>query len=261
MKLTRAEEEMISKDIEGIRNRSSGRERLRKRIGEALLKLKGKEELLLRKWQLTMKPSTARTYTEVALSVAPSLKTRPRVRTVVEAGKLLNSLGKITPATPMDAQSLRELQKRDTEVARTALLMWCSVSRWADLGKGVWSEVEKDVWRHDLDVFKSDRYGKRRVTKFVYGFHQPKSILSFRQLNKGLKQMDARFTTYSVRRGAMTHLANLGYSMNQIVLISGHTPTQDPLLAVRRYIQQEKGQPESQTQLEMSKALWRAIRD
>jgi hypothetical protein len=98
MVVTRVEEGYIKESIKGIKIRSAGRERLRERIREALKKAEGKEELLLRKWQMALKPSTARTYTEVALSLRPSLKARQIVRTVVEAGKLMNTLGKVTGA-------------------------------------------------------------------------------------------------------------------------------------------------------------------
>eukprot|EP00760_Papus_ankaliazontas_P001112 PhM_4_TR10389/c1_g1_i3/m.31034 len=65
-------------------------------------------------------------------------------------------------------------------------------------------------------------------------------------------------TVHSCRRGAMGFLAELGYAMREIRLMSAHTLTEDPELAVRRYINATANQTEGLKQREMSLKTWRS---
>jgi len=111
--------------------------------------------------------------------------------------------------------------------------------------------------------FKSDRYGERAVAKFVEvpqkfsHLWKPFQVATYRQLYNELKKVDKSLSVHSLRRAAVTHLAEAGFSYPQILLLTGHTPTADASLAVRRYADPSPNQPESRLQILMSRALAR----
>lgn len=113
---------------------------------------------------------------------------------------------------------------------------------------------------------KSDRYGKRVVTKFltVLGEHEvffrviPK-FCSYAKLLKALKKFDPTMSTYSIRRGSTTFLSDMGCAYPLIGLLTAHTPQNDPNLAVRRYVDNSPLQPESKEQLRMSLMLAQSL--
>ena len=74
-----------------------------------------------------------------------------------------------------------------------------------------------------------------------------------------MKTVHPELSVHSIRRGAATTLADQGWPMEQIQLITGHTPTEDRRLAVRRYVDASPHQPESRLIQEMAWGLMSPI--
>ncbi len=71
-----------------------------------------------------------------------------------------------------------------------------------------------------------------------------------------VKSIDRQLSLHSLRRGALTALASLGYSMHEVGHVSLHTPKSDEYLSVRRYVAPHPAQPEIQQILEMTSKLF-----
>lgn len=245
----------LKASLRSITTVTSGRLRTLERVQMTAASLPGREPELIRHWQLTLRPSTAKVYTQALLQVRPELRKLTEVRTLETWGRKEATLRKVTPARPIGPADMAALiRNAPTEVGGTLLLMWVTASRHADLGKSPWVRESRMVWRQDLDVFKSDPSGKRRVTRYAWIQECPSHLADYRIVNGYLRSKG--WSTYSVRRGAMTALASAGVSMEEIRLISLHAPTEDPFLAVRRYIEPHVTQPECQRQIALSRALW-----
>ena len=145
-------------------------------------------------------------------------------------------------------------------------MMWLTCGRHGDLtnptmiirrnGTGFVLEWER---------MKSDRYGDRLITKYVtvttamaYLFDST-MWCTYRQLLAATKRVDPTMSTYSIRRGAMACLADMGAPMPIFGLMSAHTPSTDPCSNVRRYVDQNAVQPEGKMQLRLSRLLGRSV--
>jgi integrase len=112
--------------------------------------------------------------------------------------------------------------------------------------------------------WKSDRYGRRAFGKYVDipmilwpAMMTP--IVPYREALQCLKRIQPDLSVHSVRRGAATVLANNGYSMEEIGMLTGHTPTREAGVNVRRYVDPSLAQPEALTQRAMSRLLWQCV--
>eukprot|EP00760_Papus_ankaliazontas_P003611 PhM_4_TR11631/c3_g2_i4/m.6238 len=138
---------------------------------------------------------------------------------------------------------------------QTVLLLWVSASRHGDLARmSSCEKVSEDTLRMVWNTQKSDRYGQRRITKFVeWRSAAPKIFASYRNTLQSMKGNGC--TVHSIRRGALTWLADQGYTNEQLMVLSGHTPSSDAQLGLRRYVCPSPVQPEGRLQLKMSKQL------
>jgi len=148
------------------------------------------------------------------------------------------------------------------KVQVTVTLMLLSASRHMDILKVIrFQHYQKAIVLLQWGNFKSDRYGMRAVAKFIEIPRQYLEVLAitelatYREVYNALKKVDPTLSVHSIRRAAATHLAEAGFSMDEIQLLTGHTPTADPHLAVRQYIDPSPNQTESKLQIKMSRVL------
>jgi integrase len=209
-------------------------------------------------WDLQYKPGTALTKAHTLLGLLPHLKS-------IETRDLLDVWRKedsviARPAPIVTPEQLRALLPRCPAHARaTILLQWVSGCRHADLLKARLEKVTPDVLRMSWSTQKSDRLGKRHLTKFIYYPLPLLPLANYREVYGRMKIIAPDLTVHSIRRGALTYLAEQGHSHEEIMKLSLHAPTADPCLAVRRYIEPTHLQPEAVTQIHLSKALWRPL--
>ena len=252
-----------------VTNVSKGHNRRKAMIRRQFAAAKRRPLVLLRTWQLVMAPSTAYSYARTLMAMVPEMKT-PQVKVVLDAMRQKNTLQSTRRAKPFTPKTfrmfLKRVARRNFRVAKTAWWMWVSTSRHADLlgihGVQRFSGGIMLRWSR----FKSDRYGVRAVSKAITVAPRDACYLdqsgtglpawcSYRALLKEVKAEFPEMTTYSLRRGSATCLAEAGYPMQEIGLMTAHTPTADPCLAVRRYVDQSPAQPESLLQRAMSRML------
>lgn len=218
---------------------------------------------LIRMWEKNYAPSTAKGYTSTLLGMNPEFKTQRKVLDAQDRIKQKAPLiiaKRARPITPIEFQHL--LSRAPLRVSLTAIMMLLSASRHMDLLK-----VAK--YRHFVHAIvmlqwanmKSDRYGVRAVSKFIeipehYLQHiQRLELATYREVYCELKKVAKDLSVHSIRRSAATNLAEAGFSNAEIQSLTGHTPTADPHLAVRQYIDPSPNQPESRLQIRMSRAL------
>lgn len=224
-------------------------------------------ETLVQVWRETLAPATALMYAHTLLAQEPTL--RPRLRRQVtelrvHAGR--HPSRRASALTPSQARLAINLAPT-ARIKATIVLLWASASRHGDLRGMDMLEVEPLTWRLSWRVQKSDRFGLRRIYKFLNLPEEVSQILrrrkpfaSYRDINLTLKKVKPYLTAHSIRRGAATLLANLGYTFSDISALTGHTPTADPQLGVRRYVDPTYQQPESRKQMRMASALLRSLR-
>ena len=224
----------------------------------------GSAPTLVRLWERTLAPSTTVSYTNVLLGLRPEL--REELKTHVDRVRQLagNRPGK--QAIPITVADLtRVVQTWPPAALRTLLVLFLSACRHGDLKKlTIFREVDKGVWHMKWNTQKSDRYGQRRISKFIEVHPRLRGLVRqalpwtpYRELLRRLKDINPQLTVHSLRRGAATLLASYGFSMSEIGVMTGHAPTADPSLAVRRYVDPHFSQPESQLQRRQSLALQR----
>ena len=264
-----------------VTNVSKGHTQRKARIRVQFTAARRRPLVLLRIWQLIMKPSTAYSYARTLMAMEPNVKT-PQVKVMLDAMRQANTLQSTRRAKPFTPVTMRAFLKRTRRthpvVARTAWAMWVSTSRLADL-QGVHAvESFPGGLMFRWSRFKSDRYGVRAVSKAItvdpqdqtyftppsQNFPGGKSVVkpewcTYRALLREIKKDDPEKATYSLRRGSATALAESGSPMQEIGLMTAHTPTMDPCLSVRRYVDQSPTQPESLAQRRMSRALARSL--
>lgn len=230
-------------------------------------KTRGDPALLGAAMRSLYRPSTTVTYLATAMKANPDLKDHPQLRVILSATRQeLGAQGtrKALPATPQ--QVAQVLKNTDKEVASTALTLYVTASRHGDLPHVTKYEWKPPTLTMGLRKFKSDRYGQRNTHKFVdvpralwpWIPHKPPTT-SYWKVLRAMKKVSRELTVHSLRRGAATHLAEAGFSMKEIGMLTAHTPTDDPSLGVRRYIDPTPTQPEGQLQRRMGFALGRAI--
>jgi len=218
---------------------------------------------LIRMWEKNYAPSTAKGYTSTLLGMNPEFKSQRKVLDAQDRIKQKAPLiiaKRARPITPKEFQLL--FSSAPLRVSLTAMMMLLSASRHMDLLKVI-------RYRHFIHAvvmlqwanMKSDRYGVRAVSKFIeipkhYLQHvQSLEIATYREVYYELKKVAKDLSVHSIRRSAATNLAEAGFSNAEIQSLTGHTPTADPHLAVRQYIDPSPNQPESQLQIRMSQAL------
>lgn len=260
----------LQREAEGISNVTKGTEERRRRILRDLKSVGNNALALMRAWDLTLKPNVVISYTNTLLSLKPEFKSDRKVTVYLDALRQKGGIRKSCRAIPMSICQMKKLmtQSLPVDVKKTIWSMWISASRHVDLLKidnQVW--WQKGVCQWLMGTFKSDRYGLRAVSKFLTVIDRetrlwmrisPFRWATYRTVLYHLKKFDGDLTVHSVRRGAVTALANMGYSMKEIELMTAHTPTDDKHLAVRRYIDPTPNQPESKLQLRMSADLGKA---
>ena len=180
----------------------------------------------------------------------------------------LDSVRRARPITPAEMARAARVPK----IGDTVRLLWLSASRHGDLpamSAITWNRGEQTVIQLKFSGHKSDTFGVRAVSKWIPWPQQSaakvvrninsRRMASYRTVLKALKQVSPELTVHSIRRGAALCLADRGWSMVDIQLITGHTPTQDPMLAVRRYVDASLAQPEAKKCLAMAQELLLAM--
>jgi len=243
----------------GHRNR---RERLQAHLNAYLQNLPG----LLRFYERNYSPGTAKGYASTLIKQNPHLVTqvvRDAQDRLRQKAPLLQSK-RARPITP--EEFLRLLSRAPLGVRVTAVTMLLSASRHMDLYKVIrFKMFQRAILLLQWANQKSDRYGMRAIAKFIYIPSQYENLVinvgicTYRELYNELKKIDPALTVHSIRRSAATYLAEAGFSMAHIQLLTGHTPSADPHLAVRQYVDPSPNQPESQLQIRMSRTLARTF--
>jgi hypothetical protein len=214
---------------------------------------------LLNGWDTQVKPSTALLWTHTLLSLMPELRsalTRRMIKVWEREAAVVTRR-----ALVVGPEQLRlPLIPSDINTARTIQMLWTSACRHADLARATTVTVAPGIHRMTWGWQKSDLRGKRHLCKFVVYPHYIPHWATYRQVYRVMKKIHPDLTVHSIRRGALTYLASMGFSHAQIGKLSLHTPQSDESLAVRRYVEPHQNQPEGQLQIQMSQTLWRAIR-
>jgi hypothetical protein len=215
-------------------------------------------EALLAQWDTQVKPSTAILWTRVLFQLRPDLRNAVgrRMLTVWEREAAVVTR-RAKPIVPLQIQ--QAVRTSDATIARTIQFLWTSACRHADLGRAEIQTVAPGIHQMKWAWQKSDIRARRFLCKFVLLPTLPEAWATYDQVYRTLKRTHPDLTVHSIRRGALTLLATLGYSHAEIGLLSLHTPQSDESLGVRRYIDPNISQPEARKQLEMSTKLWRAI--
>jgi len=262
---------VLQREAEGFTNVTKGTEDRRKRILRDLKTVGNNALALMRAWELALKPNVVISYANTLLSLKPELKTDRKVTIYLDALRQKGGIRKSRRATPITVDQMASLLNRNLpeEVKNTIWVLWISASRHSDLTK-IDSQVwwDGDICQWLMGAFKSDRYGLRAVSKFLTILNRPLRAwmrkkptrwATYRTVLAQVKKLNADLTVHSIRRGAVTALANMGYSMKEIEYLTAHTPTDDKHLAVRRYVDPTPHQPESKLQIKMSAELGRAV--
>ena len=249
-------------------NVSTSHAQRRVRMTCALHKAEGNFTTLIRLWEDTVAPHVAVSYAGTLLAMRPDLKT-PQVKAAIDRIRQNAPVIETKRAMPITAEMINEaLRTAPPHIARTIVLMWISASRHVDLLR-VHSKQAAQIARGVLllqwGAFKSDRYGKRAYFKFCYvpprfrHLFLDWTLATYWEVYRHLKSVSKSLSVHSLRRGGACLLADAGFSMAEIGMITGHTPTADPHMGVRRYVDPSEAQPESQKQLEMSRILARVV--
>lgn len=219
--------------------------------------------VLMEAWMGTYpKPSTVVSLSFTLRKMVPDLWTT-ECRTFLDAIRQLTGVRNVNPGKTMNPSDLVEILRSTTRDIRwTLLVQWLSASRHRDLER-LWAQEMHfpNTLALHWNTFKSDRFGQRGFSKFIV---QPLALgsipryASYTRVQKVLKKVG--YGTKSLRRGAAQYLGEMGYSDQEIALLTGHAPTCDPNLAVRRYKYPSPEQPESLKQRAMSDTLWEALR-
>ncbi len=221
------------------------------------------------------KPSTITTYTAV-LQQLVSEEQRPTVKVALRAAKKRSTLQSLRRAVPLSREEmvLAIRSARTAEFAMTAVLLWATASRHCDL-----QAMQGTIWQLEdsaevilqltLGAHKSDVFGQRAVTKWlqlptelataILAMLRARKWSTYRAMLRHMKKIDKAWTVHSFRRGAATCLATAGFSMDKVIMMTGHTPTADPMLAGRRYVDPHPAQHEAKIVLRMAAILLEGI--
>ena len=259
--------ERLEKEAKAVVNVSKGHRRRRELISLQFDAANSKALVLLRAWQKCMAPGSALSYAMTLAGMHPYIRTDPQVRVVLDAMRQSASLGASRRAMLITPEWVRALlATASSTVAATAWFMWLSTCRHADLQYIHQFGTAPGYLVVRWDRFKSDRYGRRAVSRFITVLKSQEKFVkdlprwcTYRQLLDALKKVNPKLSTYSLRRGGASFLADAGNSMPMVGLMTAHTPTADPALAVRRYVDPSASQPEAKDQLRMSRQLAMAL--
>lgn len=176
------------------------------------------------------------------------------------------------PATPLQVNQILR-SKINITIFITALIMWVTMSRYADVTEMVINQ--KASWADEygwiiiclwLPVFKSDPHGKRHVHKYM---KIPPHLLpaleltlkkppTYAQLYAVMKPFG--LTLHSLRRGSVTRCIDLGFLAEDVIQLTAHSTIMDPK-EVRRYADPSPHSSLGRTQLALSNELWKACYD
>lgn len=256
--------ERYAKEAQAVKdhNVSYSHRQRRARIEEQVKVHKGNLPGLFRMWEDTVGPRTAKSYIGTCMKQHPEMidqVVKDAADRIRQKAPVLGSKRAI-PITPPQFRSL--LTRAPPIVANTVLLLLLSASRHMDLLRVLnYKCFQKGIILLQWGTFKSDRYGERAFSKFLEipenfkHLWAPFELATYKQVYNELKKVDKTLSVHSIRRAAVTYLAEAGFSYPEILLLTGHTPTSDPCLAVRRYADPSQNQPESLLQIRMSRHL------
>lgn len=244
---------------------TKGHSNTRARINRMLTWANGNPALLMCAFREIYAPSVAKTYGYTLRALHPTLMSGEEPRRILTRIAKDGGVLKTTRAVPFTATEIRVLlEKMSPRAVFTAMIMWISASRLSDLEKihKVTKHPGRIVGLH-WNVWKSDKTGDRAFAKFLC---LPLStrwdatrLVGLRELNSCIHQIFPNRTSYSLRRGSTTWLANHGTPFTDIQLLTGHTPTHEASKSVRRYVDPSPNQPESVKQLYLSRKLGTAV--
>jgi len=234
----------------------------RMRIEKQISIHKGNLPGLFRMWEDTVGPRSAKSYIGTCMKEHPELINRE----VEDAADRIRQKAPVLGskrAIPITIPQFRRLLKQAPAIVRnTIIVLILSASRHMDLLRVLnYRSFQKGIILLQWANFKSDRYGERAFSKFIEipeayrHLWRPFEIATYRQVYNELKKVDPSLSVHSLRRAAVTCLADAGFSYPEILLLTGHTPTADPCLAVRRYADPSPNQPESLLQIKMSRCI------
>lgn len=241
--------------------------RRRTRLQRLVEKTKGTPALMGAAMRHLYKPSTTISYLATVMKMHPELKRDQQLRVIVSATRQELGAEGTRKAVPIHPQQVAKfLSVAPKDVAATGLTLYLTASRHGDL-----AHLRQYEWRPPTLTlafrnFKSDRYGMRNVHKFVdiptllwKWIPRAAPNASYRSLLRDLKKVSNELSVHSLRRGAATRLAEAGYAMKDIGLLTAHAPTDDPSLGVRRYVDPSPTQPEGVFQRCMGNLLAREV--
>jgi hypothetical protein len=203
-------------------------------------------------------------YTNVLRSLFP--ETRDLLKKQVGVLKQESGILNVRRAKVAEPWMVKKAVEPRDGVSATIFLMWVSVSRHKDLLNVREKEwITPNLLRMRWGVMKSDRFGQRAPVKYLYipevwtEILQKQKISDYLSVARRLKGVEDLLTVHSIRRGASTALANLGYAMEQLPLLTAHSMGEKNGVGVRRYVDPSPQQPEGRLQQEMSMALYQII--
>lgn len=182
-----------------------------------------------------------------------------------------NSLAQAIPISVAQAKSLLRLARRSAAM-RTLLAMFVTASRHADLKDAVvthlWQLPERrcaspsTVMRISFPRMKSDLFGLRFVSKTIETSRPLASLIhraiaapaTYQDSLRAAKSIAAGLTCHSMRRGAVTALAERSVPPAEIVLLTAHSMPLEAI-AARRYASPSINTEEGNKQRNMTRLL------
>lgn len=206
-------------------------------------------------------PSTAAVYAQTAIHLFPWL--RPLWRDSNDwlrqnAGRQRRR--QATLATPSDIRRL--VETLPSPMGSVVLLLWTSASRFGDIQHmriaNTLRTSSTSIFQVAMDTHKSDRYGRRRLTKWLEVprslepriFEGVHSTMSYGSTLRALQRVQPNLTMHSFRRGAATLLASR-WEHSEISELTGHS-TGMPTSSVFLYVEESHRQRRPSRQREMS---------
>ena len=151
-----------------------------------------------------------------------------------------------------------------------AFTMWVTASRWADLASAHithrWTTGDTVILRVSFPQFKSDLFGTRMVTKTIEvpNNMEHRIVQALRnhasvKYSQMLETMHSQYLTcHSVRRGAVTYLAQQGVPAEQVIVLTGHARPNENI-AIRRYTEATPLATEAMIQRRLTRILVTAL--
>jgi len=233
---------------------------------------------LIRVWEDPVKPGVAVSYAGTMMKLKPELLTQ-EVRDAVDRVRQKASVLYTRRAVPIPQEQMNmALVSAPDSVARAIILMWLSASRHKDILRVHQIQaacIFRGVVLLQWAAFKSDRYGLRAVSKFIFipkrfrslfknwdvGTHQQSVSTPQEHIQESDSALFKARSMHPTCRGGILNAGNWNVDEMWICCgsVMGHTPTADSHLAVRRYVEPSENQPEAQMQLKMSRKLASSI--